>query len=109
MGGPTSGDATQIDIHGLAGLLSGLGYTREAPFFAAVSDGDQRPASWRMRLTVLGLTRGTQLLALASSAARRCLPHSGWCWRKAISCCSTAAGVRGGRLGARLANWSKAA
>ena len=41
-----------------------------------------KPAVLRMRFTVLGLTTGTQLLALVSSSAIRCLPPSGCAWRE---------------------------
>ena len=102
----SGGDEAEIYIEGLAGLVGRAVLAAWPPLCADGASAGHRPASRRMRLTVPGLTSGTQAFALANSSASRCLPQLGsWC-RSAMTRSSTAGAVRCGCCGARLANCS---
>src|SRR4030065_88305 len=90
----------QVDIQGLSRFVCAADGAWGAPFFCVACGGGHRPASSSMRLTVLGLTNGTQLLPLANSSAIRLLPHSGYWRRRAMTCSSSSLGLQCTVLGA---------
>ena len=71
----TGWDKTQgLNVDGLSWFFR-ASYGFEGAFFRPRSSGFHSPASSRIRRTVFGLTRGTQLFALAISSARQCFPN----------------------------------
>jgi hypothetical protein len=71
-------DKTQINIERLPRSFGRPADRFNAAFFLASFGSGNKPACSKIRLTLLGLTNGTQLFALAISAAIRRLPH--WQW-----------------------------
>ncbi len=75
------GHETEVNIQTLSWGIGCANTVFGPPFFASLLASGQSPAFWRIRFTLFGLTRGTQLLPLANSSEMRRLPHVGFAYR----------------------------